>query len=379
MALASPSKKAKMEAVASSIEERALSAIRKHGIPATKISIASEHLKGGYICETFRVTIDYDAADMEGAPSAERPKTVVIKRSCEGGEGGDHEVALRLKLYEREWQFYESGLSDEVPVRVPRFYGSLLDATGKNTIGVLLEDLCVPGAVLAPELDEDGVLLTVRHAAKLHAKYWNAPELASGALGIRCHDDAWFKPGWGDAVSDYWPRFVAKWRAREGALPDEAYALGERIVEHYGWVQSAISAAPHTFVHGDVKPGNMFMMPNGTPAFIDWQYTAVGKGCSDLCFMIVEGYDVETCTKLEPKVKAAYLAALHAEGVTGYDAADLEHDWALATMHFPFYVAMWFGTTADDQLVDPDFPRRFVPRAFDAMLRNGAAKLLPAA
>ena len=45
-------------------------------------------------------------------------------------------------------------------------------------------------------------------------------------------------------------------------------------------------------------------------------------------------------------------------------------------MHFPFYVAMWFGTTPDDALVDPDFPRRFVPRAFDCILRNNAHRLL---
>jgi hypothetical protein len=40
---------------------------------------------------------------------------------------------------------------------------------------------------------------------------------------------------------------------------------------------------------------------------------------------------------------------------------------------------MWFGTTPDEQLVDPDFPLRFVPRAFDAILRNGSHKLLPKA
>ena len=40
-------------------------------------------------------------------------------------------------------------------------------------------------------------------------------------------------------------------------------------------------------------------------------------------------------------------------------------------------VAMWFGTTPDEALVDPGFPRRFVPRAFDAILRHSCAKLLP--
>ena len=85
------------------------------------------------------------------------------------------------------------------------------------------------------------------------------------------------------------------------------------------------------------------------------------------------------CAALEPVVKAEYLAALKAEGVSGYEAADLDRDWALATLHFPFYVAMWFGTTPDEQLVDPEFPRRFVPRCFAAIMRHQSHKLLPAA
>ena len=40
---------------------------------------------------------------------------------------------------------------------------------------------------------------------------------------------------------------------------------------------------------------------------------------------------------------------------------------------------MWFGTTPDESLVDPDFPRRYVPRAFDCILRNNAHELLAAA
>ena len=48
----------------------------------------------------------------------------------------------------------------------------------------------------------------------------------------------------------------------------------------------------------------MFMMPGGVPAFIDWQYTAVGKGCQDLVFMLIEGNEIDECRRLEPIVKA---------------------------------------------------------------------------
>ena len=121
----------------------------------------------------------------------------------------------------------------------------------------------------------------------------------------------------------------------------------------------------------------MFMMPGNTPAFIDWQYTAVGKGCQDILFFLVEGYSVEESRRLEPVVMAHYHSSLVHCGVRDYSFEDLKRDWKLACMHFPLYVAMWFGTTPDEDLVDPGFPRRFVPRAFDAIIRNCAHELLP--
>ena len=41
----------------------------------------------------------------------------------------------------------------------------------------------MPDAILAPELDDAGVLLTVEHVARLHAAFWNDPQLASGKRG----------------------------------------------------------------------------------------------------------------------------------------------------------------------------------------------------
>jgi len=160
-------------------------------------------------------------------------------------------------------------------------------------------------------------------------------------------------------------------------LPEQAFAIGKAIVDDFAWIQDELSSKPHTFNHGDVKPPNMFMMSGNTPAFFDWQYTAVGKGCQDILFFLIEGYEVEECRRLEPIVMAHYHSSLVQRGVANYSFEDLRRDWKLACMHFPLYVALWFGTTSDEDLVDPAFPRRFVPRAFDAIIRNQAHELLP--
>ena len=49
----------------------------------------------------------------------------------------------------------------------------------------------VPGAVLCPKLDDEGVLKTVSAIARQHAMFWNMPELSSGALGIKPHNSPW--------------------------------------------------------------------------------------------------------------------------------------------------------------------------------------------
>ena len=155
----------------------------------------------------------------------------------------DHDVAMRLRLYEREWHFYEQ-LSHRVSVRVPTHFGSVKDeATGLITEGVLLEDLEVPGAVLCPKMDDAAVLKTVAHMARHHAQWWNAKELGSGALGIKPHNCPWYQLGWGEDLSGYWPRFEAKWRARAGGddmgpgLPEGSFEIGKQIVDQFAWVQ----------------------------------------------------------------------------------------------------------------------------------------------
>jgi hypothetical protein len=223
-----------------SLEQRCLAGLRAKGYPATSVQMDPSKLKGGYICDTMRVFIGYsqDAthtksareeanARKEGRNSKEddadlpkavvsRPATAILKIASP--LSNDHDVAMKLRLYEREWHFYET-MSSRVPVRVPTLLGSVKDeATGLLTEGVLLEDLEVPGAVLCPKLDDEGVLKTVSAMARHHAQFWNMPELSSGALGLKPHNSPWYQPGWGNDVKSYWdgsasrPGFEAKWR-----------------------------------------------------------------------------------------------------------------------------------------------------------------------
>ena len=465
----------------SSLEQRCLAGLRAKGYPATSVQMDPAKLKGGYICDTMRVFIAYgqDAqhtqsakeevearrahVGVDGLPKAviDRPLTAILKIASP--LSNDHDVAMRLRLYEREWHFYET-LSARVPVRVPLHLGSVKDeATGLITEGVLLEDLEVPGAVLCPKLDDSGVLKTVSAMARQHAMFWNMPELSSGALGIKPHNSPWYQPGWGEDINGYWPRFEAKWRSRGVAgdaagpgLPLEAYTVGKRIADCFAWVQNELSSKPHTFNHGDVKPPNsapcplrhnpdsrrppatlvsrvVSSLPSSPRPRLTARANAGGCGVRSvhdarrrarfhrlavhgggqglpgprlLPHRGLRGRRVPPARgarheplsrvpraqwhpRLLPRGSQARLeACLHALPVLRarahtppYRATSMHHASTPFTLCRPpraiYQVAMWFGTTPDDQLVDPGFPRRFVPRAFDAILRHDCLSLLP--
>lgn len=349
---------------ATSVATRCQAALVAKGLPVAAVYADETKLKGGYICDTMRMVIEYTVED----PTL--PKNLVLK--MEMPTSNDHQVAMDLHLYDREWHFYET-LSTMVPVRVPKYYATLLSEDGKRKVGVLMEDLCLPGAELNPALDEAGVLLTVKHCAQMHAKFWNNPDLET-KFGVSPHNGPWFNPSWREKVTGHWPEFRTKWAT---VLSPEALEAGDKIIANYQWVQDTISSEPRTFLHGDVKPPNMFMLSGNEPAFFDWQYIAIGKSCCDILFFLVEGYSIEEVRVLEPKVRRAYYDALVEFGVTDYSYEDLLRDWKLAAMYFPVYVAMWFGTVPDQHLVDSDFPKRFVPRCFDCIMRNGAADIVP--
>ena len=117
------------------------------------------------------------------------------------------------------------------------------------------------------------------------------------------------------------------------------------------------SAEPLTLVHGDVKSPNIFYMGD-TPCFIDWQYIAHGKGVQDIVFFMIESFSPERMKHLYPLFKNYYYVKLLEYGVTDYSFAEYEKDWINAMYYFPFFVAVWFGTTPNSDLIDVNFQKQ---------------------
>lgn len=391
------------------LEHATRDALIAFGFPTKRVQIISDRLAGGYICTTLRLKVEYDVDD------AKLPPTVVIK--LEEVECSDHEIASELHLYEREWLFYDkiSASVRDAGVLCPKYFGPVKRANG-SVVGVVLEDLCIENhasqcpmvtrATLCPKLTSDEVVLTVRGVARMHAKFYGktAP---LGEFGVQPLSGPWFRPAWSNKVQSKWPHFRAKWH-RTGAaasasptnLTDDEVAVFESVVKLFPAIQARLSSEPATFLHGDVKPANMFLLemsadagqsfttlPSATaghvvtPAFIDWQYIGIGRGVCDLAFFLIEGFEPEVAAAHEAAAVVAYHAELEANGYSfpgGVDA--LRADWQFAVAYFPVYVCMWFGCVEDDKLVDKTFPARVIARTAAALMRHRtreAAEALP--
>jgi hypothetical protein len=98
--------------------------------------------------------------------------------------------------------------------------------------------------------------------------------------------------------------------------------------------------------------------------FIDWQHCAIGKGTQDLAFFILESFDLANISGVFQLAKQYYYMKLKEYGVEDYPLAEFESDLNDAFKFIPFFTAVWFGTTPQDELIDPNFPYFLITKLF---------------
>ena len=63
-------------------------------------------------------------------------------------------------------------------------------------------------------------------------------------------------------------------------------------------------------------------------------------------------------------IKNYYYRKLIENGIFNYSLVEYEADIRNAACYFPFFVAVWFGTTPQDELIDKNFPFFFITKMF---------------
>ena len=212
-------------------------------------------------------------------------------------------------LGETETRFYRE-LSPEL-TGVPKSYGSAFDlATGRYVL--VLEDLARDGCEFPDTLHPftpDQADKIVELLARLHATFWErVPDWAYTASADKF-----------TAFTHHVLKPSLRRLARRSDVPVEK---GRFIAENYGAVARLIDEPPHTVMHGDAHPGNVYFR-NGAAGLLDWQAVRRGHPGRELAYTLVTGMTPADRRAHQRDLLDTYRRALAASGGPELDRDEL--------------------------------------------------------
>jgi hypothetical protein len=220
------------------------------------------------------------------------------------------------RLGATEVRFYTQ-LAPQV-IGVPYAYGAAFDSwTGRYLL--VLEDLpaeeCEFPDTLHP-LSPDQASVIVELLAELHATFWERlPRNGRGPLG-------WLYTPSGDVTSLLTGSLMnasIKRLAERSTIPVEN---GRFIADNYRAVAALIDTPPHTVMHGDAHPGNMYFY-GGKAGLLDWQAVRRGHPSRELAYTLITSLTPEDRRTTQRDLLDHYRRALVAAGGPELDRDDL--------------------------------------------------------
>jgi beta-phosphoglucomutase-like phosphatase (HAD superfamily) len=341
------------------------------------ISLIKEYIQSSLISPNWNIkSIEIDETKLKGGFISDVIKVKIIKENDEiintvvklenKNDTFLSKMAIDLGLYEREYYFYEN-ISKYVPIQYPEYYSLIFDKD-YNKIGILLKDLFHEKLEINLDLNRENIgisLNIIDSLAKLHSSFWNK-NLEHSFKDLKKHNNIMFQPKWKDFLVSKWPFFKNKWN---NILSQDKLDKCLYIINNFDDIQNKLSDNNLTLCHGDVKSPNIFYkkLKNNIyePYFIDWQYIAIGKGVQDLVFFMIESFEIDKINLYKNIFKDYYYIKLLEYGVQNYSLDDYNKDFENSIYYFPFFVAIWFGTVDDDELIDKNFPFFFIQKLFN--------------
>jgi HAD superfamily hydrolase (TIGR01509 family) len=315
-----------------------------------EINIDKSKLKGGYISDVISLDIITNLNIYHTILKLENKNDNFLSK-----------MAQNLGLYEREYYFYEK-ISKFCPISIPKFYGIIYDAN-ECVAGILLENLFKKELISNINLNIETIentLKIVEECALLHSKFWNK-DLPTIFPNLKKHNDPLFKPVWKNFMIERWPIFKDKWKF---ILQDYHIEIIEKVLNNFEQIQDYLSEKNLTLCHGDVKSLNMFFKKVGKlyePCFIDWQYINYGKGVQDIVFFLIESFNIQKIKEYHNLIKEYYFIKCKEFGIH-YTKEEYKKDFIYSIFYFPLFVAIWFGTLSQDDLIDKNFPYFFIQK-----------------
>ncbi len=265
--------------------------------------------------------------------SGKLPASLFLKICKEGSAlFGDSEV-----------QFYTSIASSMPDPPMPCCFHSAYDAASSR-YHLLLQDLTETHQVnwnKTPELCS--ALKTVEALARLHAFWWDSPQLEEKVGRYPCSSVmncyiSHHQPGIDPLINYLGDRISAEDRAILSLVWEKHPAL---------LLKRAQENKHFTCNHGDPNPGNILSpnTQNGRTYLIDRQpfYSSLTTwiGASDLAYMMVHWWETGIRCELQEPLLRQYLSQLQESGIVDYSWQMLWDDYRLAAMQSFYVVWDW--------------------------------------
>lgn len=241
------------------------------------------------------------------------PESVFVKIAAQS-------AATRLmgelgRLGSTEVRFY-SQLAAELP-GVPLSYGTAFDRwTGRYLL--VLENLpesCVFPDTLHP-LSLDQAVLVVELLATVHGAFWDRMRRnGSGSLG-------WLYTPSGDVTALLTGSLMTTAIKRLGQRTTIPVENGRFIAENYRAVAALIDTPPHTVMHGDAHPGNIYFR-EGRAGLLDWQAVRRGHPSRELAYTLITSLTPKDRRSAQRELLDTYRKALTTAGGPELDRDDL--------------------------------------------------------
>ncbi|CAN5166713.1 phosphotransferase [soil metagenome] len=280
-------------------------------------SVTSVSVMGGDAGTSSRVRLALTGPDV--------PAEVFVKMAAET-------AATRLmgelgRLGDTEVRFYRQ-LSPELR-GVPTSYGSAFDPlTGRYLVilEVLPAEQCRFPDTLHP-LDADEASLVLERLAQLHATFWGRlPDRSgTGPLG-------WLYTASADSASLLTGPLLKASARRIAEKYEIPVQNGQFIDENYRAVAQLIDAGPHTVMHGDAHPGNVYFR-NGQAGLLDWQAVRRGHPSRELAYTLITSMTTAGREAAQSDLLDGYRASLVAAGGPDLDRDELWDRYRQAALY----------------------------------------------
>lgn len=257
-------------------------------------------------CTKVRLALTTNQADF--------PPTVLMKAGFE-----PHSPQMR-GMHVNEYHAYHD-LLPTVGINAPLCHAAIKDDAGRAL--VILEDLCLRGVRFLSLQQPIGFDLAkgfLAGLAKLHARWWDAPELDTRF--------AWVPDTTEEKMAHYFgllltpDRFEGFATSPRGAAMPRVLLDPPRIRAAHAAMREAHKGQARVVNHGDMHLGNLYVDADGTPGFLDSQ-PRLGAWSIDVSYFLIAGLDLVDRRHWEGALLQHYLSCLSAEGINppGFDAA----------------------------------------------------------